>query len=391
MSSRSTRSSLALLSEASASLNALPATSPTSPSSSSSSIKKKRGQYKKINNEIREKIIKFAVNNGLQIKEIKSLLDVNEWTIRSVLRVHQKEHRSEKKSKGGSSKRFSSPQRNFLVQQQEKKNDLTYRQLQKSFMEKFNKKIDQSSVKRILIDENNYSTKRLVHIPFQRNLPENIEKRKQYSIRMGDAREELLIFVDETPFNLLIRRGRGRSKVGTRASIIVPCAKGNNVSCIAAMSPTRGLIHYELNLTSTDGNAFKKFISNMIKNNPVMSIKSHIIVMDNARIHQPGELTQLLEGERVKHQLQFLPPYSPQLNPIELMFSCWKAKIKDIEMNLETKQKDLIKWINETSVHVKDGVKAQGWYKRVTVHYIHCAAGRPLDEKYNANTLEMVP
>jgi hypothetical protein len=51
-----------------------------------------------------------------------------------------------------------------------------------------------------------------------------------------------------------------------------------------------------------------------------------VIIMDNARIHHDNELIALLEG--LGCRVIFLPPYSPDYNPIETAFSTVKSWIK---------------------------------------------------------------
>ena len=51
-----------------------------------------------------------------------------------------------------------------------------------------------------------------------------------------------------------------------------------------------------------------------------------VIVMDNARIHHDDELIALLEG--LGCRIVFLPPYSPDFNPIETAFSTVKSWIR---------------------------------------------------------------
>jgi len=51
-----------------------------------------------------------------------------------------------------------------------------------------------------------------------------------------------------------------------------------------------------------------------------------VIVMDNARIHHDSELVALLEG--LGCRIIFLPPYSPDFNPIETAFSTIKSWIR---------------------------------------------------------------
>jgi transposase len=109
--------------------------------------------------------------------------------------------------------------------------------------------------------------------------------------------------------------------------------------------------------------------------------------MDNSPIHKEDELRALIEGQQIHHQLKFLPTYSPQLNPIELMFSAWKAEFKNVESSSDVENANLIRYMEESSAAVKSEEKAKGWYAHVMKFLIRCASGEALDENYNANTL----
>jgi len=52
------------------------------------------------------------------------------------------------------------------------------------------------------------------------------------------------------------------------------------------------------------------------------------IVLDNARFHRKTHLTELAEQSKCK--VIFLPPYSPDLNPIENKWASLKQKLRDI-------------------------------------------------------------
>ena len=58
----------------------------------------------------------------------------------------------------------------------------------------------------------------------------------------------------------------------------------------------------------------------------------HTVILDNARFHQSAKTRELIEAAGCK--LLFLPPYSPDLNPIEEWWAILKAKIKTILPNL---------------------------------------------------------
>ena len=51
-----------------------------------------------------------------------------------------------------------------------------------------------------------------------------------------------------------------------------------------------------------------------------------VLVMDNARVHHGGRINELCEAANVV--LVYLPPYSPDMNPIEKVFSVLKSRLK---------------------------------------------------------------
>ena len=75
---------------------------------------------------------------------------------------------------------------------------------------------------------------------------------------------------------------------------------------------------------------FKDYIKNLMQ---------HIdggmkIIMDNCSIHKGSDMKNLIKSEG--HNFLFLPPYSPQINPIEELFSKWKGLLKSGNPNTKT-------------------------------------------------------
>ncbi len=99
-----------------------------------------------------------------------------------------------------------------------------------------------------------FSTKCLSIVPVERNSTTNIEKRREYCAWAANIDERDMIFIDEFGCNLHTVRKRGRARIGKRAETNVKGGKGANVSIIAAISPTYGLIHHRASLETTDGN-----------------------------------------------------------------------------------------------------------------------------------------
>jgi hypothetical protein len=57
-----------------------------------------------------------------------------------------------------------------------------------------------------------------------------------------------------------------------------------------------------------------------------------VLVMDNAQIHHNGRVAEILESQGCL--LLYLPPYSPDLNPIKKGFSIYKLALKQFEQLL---------------------------------------------------------
>ena len=78
-----------------------------------------------------------------------------------------------------------------------------------------------------------------------------------------------------------------------------------------------------------------------------MNVTNGTLIMDNASIHKTNEVKLRLQC--IGFKLIFLPPYSPQLNPIEEVFSKWKHLVK--KRNCNTIE-DLKKFITVASFDI---------------------------------------
>ena len=138
------------------------------------------------------------------------------------------------------------------------------------------------------------------------------------------------VWIDETGSdrrNCL--RKYGYSLRGYRAvknSLII--SRGQRVNAIAAITQ-QGLLSYQLVTSTVDSSVFFDFIRGSVIPNmlPFDGVNpSSIVIMDNASIHHTQEVIQLFTQAGIL--ILFLPPYSPDLNPIEEMFSYIKYYLK---------------------------------------------------------------
>lgn len=165
--------------------------------------------------------------------------------------------------------------------------------------------------------------KTLIDCPAERNSPETKAKRRDYAHWMLQiAVHQEQIFIDETGFNLWLRRSRGRSRRGQRAVRVVGHRRGNNLSIIFAVSNVRGLLHHDIIEGGMNAERFVSFLQH-ISNNVEFQGQS-VCIFDNAPAHRRAAAANIQENLSVK----WLPPYSPFLNIVENVISIWKAKLR---------------------------------------------------------------
>jgi hypothetical protein len=110
--------------------------------------------------------------------------------------------------------------------------------------------------------------------------------------------------------------------------------RGTRVSAIVGMASS-GILAYELSTGSTDSLKFVDFIrSKLIPSMQPFPAQHSIVIMDNCAVHHVQEIKDVIESVGI--ELIFLPPYSPDYNPIEELFSYLKYYLKDHENLIQT-------------------------------------------------------
>ena len=133
---------------------------------------------------------------------------------------------------------------------------------------------------------------------------------------------ERLIFIDETGASTKMARLRGWSRKGERCRASIPhghwktttLTAGLRLSGLAAPMLLDGPMH---------GAAFKAYVEQVLV--PELD-PGDIVVMDNLPAHKVAGIRQAIEAAGAT--LLYLPPYSPDCNPIEMAFSKLKALLR---------------------------------------------------------------
>nr|GAT45074.1 Tc1-mariner class transposase [Mycena chlorophos] len=137
-----------------------------------------------------------------------------------------------------------------------------------------------------------------------------------------------LIFLDESAHDQRTAyRRRGYALRGMRCLLRCHFVRGTRYSILPALS-LDGIIAYDIIEGSVTAERFEEFLREFVMplTNPYPGPRS-VLILDNCRIHHADSIRKLIEEDNCC-KLIFLPPYSPDLNPIEQAFSAVKAFIR---------------------------------------------------------------
>lgn len=138
----------------------------------------------------------------------------------------------------------------------------------------------------------------------------------------GELDASRLVFVDEMGANTSLSPLYSWSRRGERACGKAPRNRGKNTTLLASMS----LEGMEPTL-AVQGGATKAVFEAYVERVLVPSLRpGQVVVMDNLSAHKGDRTRELIEGRGC--ELLFLPPYSPDLNPIEEAFSKIKGLLR---------------------------------------------------------------
>jgi transposase len=141
-----------------------------------------------------------------------------------------------------------------------------------------------------------------------------------------------LIFIDETWTKTNMTRLRGRAPRGERLIDKTPQGHWKTTTLIAALGIS-GMRCSTVVDGAVNGDTFEAFVEQVLV--PELRL-GDVVVMDNLSSHKRYRVRELIEDAGA--HLVFLPAYSPDLNPIELVFS----KVKQLLRSMACRTRDAL-------------------------------------------------
>jgi transposase len=133
-----------------------------------------------------------------------------------------------------------------------------------------------------------------------------------------------LVFIDETAVSTNMARLRGRAPRGVRLIGHVPLGEWKTITFVAALRHNKMTAPMVVDGPMT-GEMFLAYVEHVLV--PTLR-RTDIVVMDNFRSHKVAGVQEAIE--KVRATVQYLPKYSPDLNPIEMPYSKFKTFLRKI-------------------------------------------------------------
>ena len=164
---------------------------------------------------------------------------------------------------------------------------------------------------------------------------------------------EHLKVIDESGVNLAMTRRYGRAPRGERVVGAVPHNYGANVTMLAALS-LQGIEAVMTIDGATDAEVFRAYVEQALC--PTL-VPGDIVIMDNLRAHKVTGTRERIEA--CGAQLIYLPPYSPDLSPIE---PCW-SKLKTLLRTAQARPRDALDAAIQQVLAAVTPSDARGWFR----------------------------
>jgi transposase len=144
----------------------------------------------------------------------------------------------------------------------------------------------------------------------------------------------------------------GRAPTNERVNDYVPDVRFERSSIISAVN-IKGVVAPLIFKGTLDGKFFAGYIEKVLS--PELSF-SDIVVMDNCSAHKVAKVLDPIYKKGAK--VLFLPPYSPDLNPIELMWSKMKSSLR----KLEPRTSEELRAASSKTIDFISSEDIQGWF-----------------------------
>lgn len=275
-----------------------------------------KSQHRKERNpKVRDRIkAVLAFDDGYNYTEIARILLLDDETIRRHIQDYFEKNNKLKLNSGGSHSYLNSLETAKLISHLESNTYLYVKDICAYVKDKFSKSYTVSGMTKWL-KNNGFCYKKTHPVPAKADEVQQQKFINYYNKLKSKFPNEPIYFADSSHPSHKTRTAYGWILKGKRQSVAINCSH-RNVNIIGGINLSGHKFHYEI-VDKVNADTMALFFSTLRKKHPE---KTYLhIILDNAGYHKNKELKKFAKGLAIK--LHFLPPYSPNLNPVERV---WK-------------------------------------------------------------------
>ena len=192
----------------------------------------------------------------------------------------------------------------------------------------------------------------------EQETPEAQRRRQAWREDIKSVDPDALVFLDESGASTQMTRNYGRALRGERVREGTPNSHWRTVTMLAALT-RRGLRSPMTIESATDGDVFLAYLEQVLC--PQL-LPGQVVIMDNLAAHKVEGVKALIEGAGAR--LLYLPPYSPDFNPIEQAWS----KIKQLLRAAKARSLEALELAIAEALAAVTAENAVAWFE-------HCGYG----------------
>ncbi|MER9869314.1 IS630 family transposase [Mesorhizobium sp. M0136] len=272
--------------------------------------------------DLRERVVRF-VEAGHSRRAAAAHFGVSVSFVVILMRNYRKTESLVPKPSGGRRHSKLDPHRAFLIGCVAEKDDITMPELAAELVTATGVQVAPASISRWLI-RNGYRFKKTL-LASEQDRPDISKARQQWRAkRQPRMRLEphRLVFIDETGTTTKMTRLRGRCLKGQRLRSKAPFGHWKTQTFIAGLR-CHGLTAPFVVDTPMNRRIFDTYVETQLA--PTLA-KGDVVILDNLAAHKSPLAEAAIRARGA--WLLFLPPYSPDLNPIEMAFAKLKAHLR---------------------------------------------------------------
>jgi transposase len=297
--------------------------------------------------EIRKIAVEAYLSGKASQQQLADILGFHKTTIVRWIREYKRDGKLKPQTRGHMPRAFSEEERVRLVAMIEDKPDLTLAEIKEAFSKNCSLIAVHRELKRL-----GFRYKKTLKASEQER-KDIAESRKKWAEFQKNVSAERLVFLDESSAKTNMTRLRGRSRGGSRCYAHAPCGHWKSLTMLSSIR-----LDGSTECIVVDGAMNKAMFSEYIAKILCPALRPNdIVIMDNLSAHKNPAVARHIKESGA--EVLYLPPYSPDLNPIENMWS----KIKQLRRGMEARAYDTLEKGIASALDRVSASDAQGWFK----------------------------